>query len=1417
MKSKKIIGIVMSTFMIMSSINVSYALPIKESNPDKTLNTCEIHKMKLSNQIKDNLKKMNVELDSKEEVELLIISDLDVDITKKLFKCGASSVDRFVEGAYKIKIPAKNALFIAKISQALGVGTNQMIEIKPPNELPIAHPQLEYAHEHTTIKELWKKGYDGKGTTIAIIDTGVEPNHELLKSTSHGKLKIVDYQDFNYSTFGTNPNEGDNELKEVTPGEDGKVDIPYRYNPQVNSIFNPQFVTGTKEDIKVPENLKGKKVLATVYPEEKMIREDKSYFDLNNDGKANKYALVAYDGDNDGKYESILFDTDDDNDLSDEKVIGIYKDEASKLKDKEIFEMNEDNTLKVDKDELVIKDEYENTYNKLFNTIKNKYSGEDENIKNTRSNFVCTRVEKEIFGSWYINIAMDSKGHGTHVAGDSSANGYKSHEFVNKEKEPSGILKGAAPGAQIMALRVFNSNRGTSPYRYIKAMGYAAVHGADVVNMSLGGSPEFTDGGAVGALYANLLSTKYGTFFVMANGNEGPGVNSNGSPADSMNALSVGAYCPSYYVTGDDAKYAPDSMWSFSSNGPCDDGRIKPDIIAPGSMISSSPMWNIVGKKYNDQDIFKDWGGRPVVGYARSQGTSMASPYAAGCAAALKQVINEKIKNKEGNSIYHPLLLKEIIMKTADKETNNRKYNPVEIGMGMIDPVAAYNELINNYKNSDKLPKLLTGDNPSMQWPVDLSDKTYKYTSYKSNYLIPNVKYKNDDRMQSTAYGLYVRDKEIPENVSIDISNFTNRDVNLVITKETWGKNQKTDWLQVQNSLNVPKEKVQNLNVKIDKNKLEVGVNVLYIKLDDPETYQIDCIIPVTIIKSEALSVEKTLVEEEFELAPGEYQRMFVKVPKDLTKFKVTLEAPEEGDRYSQRIRPEIFMPNGLGYFWDNMYKYTGVQKPKDVDKYGKYVKKVEVVIDKEELKSSKRNSINKWDGTWEINPYSSIIAKGVGKAKVTVSSIGVVSSETEKDLDFRLGEKYSGNIKFSNTSEKTVNVSGFGFINLDKAAKKTRVEGLAAFRDHEEFFEIKKDDKNIYNKISIINSNMTKDDDMKISLRKAELLSDGKYIVGDEIKHKYISGNNLSSLVSEELEPGCYAVAATPTIISSGSLDFDILNEVVNQGDAVKNSMIINGNKAIEPGKLQEYKYTLKAPIKEGNYMAGILVRDDKGKRITLIPIRAEVGGTNNVIRIKQDKVSLDDEDLTLDLEADFGEVKEDKNKLYGIEFTLRYNPDKLSAKDLSLGKVFSDNPSYEVKKEIVKDKDGKEVGEIRFAYAFKGIKFNGITEGSIASIKFKANNFEMGSIDVDKMLLGNYEGQELAVKVEKQNIIVANPDINRDGIVNVKDYAYAAYSYGADSKDVRYRADADINKDDIIDELDINYIIKHFNYQAK
>ena len=248
----------------------------------------------------------------------------------------------------------------------------------------------------------------------------------------------------------------------------------------------------------------------------------------------------------------------------------------------------------------------------------------------------------------------DPNGHGTHVAGSVLGNGAASN----------GAIKGTAPEAQLFFQSLLDGDDGLGglPFELGELFDEAYAAGARIHNNSWGAATE--------SVY-RISSSEVDEFVrrrpdmlvVIAAGNEGSATRpknakpgfvdwlSIGSPATCKNALTVGAsrssravgaYAPHTYgeLWGDafpkqpikDAPVSgdPQCMGGFSSRGPCDEYRIKPDLVAPGTDILST--------RSSRAPLRNFWGadpGRP--NYAYMGGTSMATPLVSGCAATVRE------------------------------------------------------------------------------------------------------------------------------------------------------------------------------------------------------------------------------------------------------------------------------------------------------------------------------------------------------------------------------------------------------------------------------------------------------------------------------------------------------------------------------------------------------------------------------------------------------------------------------------------------------------------------------------------------------------------------------------------------------------------------------------------------------------
>ncbi|MBR4258660.1 MAG: S8 family serine peptidase, partial [Kiritimatiellae bacterium] len=98
-------------------------------------------------------------------------------------------------------------------------------------------------------------------------------------------------------------------------------------------------------------------------------------------------------------------------------------------------------------------------------------------------------------------------------------------------------------------------------------------------------------------------------------------------------------------------------MIPWSSRGPCDDGRVKPDIVAPGHQILSLYSSKT---KFEDYDRYLNW--KRIFyyddHYCYMQGTSMSCPLVSGSAALVRQWLQESrgVANPDGATIKAVLL-----------------------------------------------------------------------------------------------------------------------------------------------------------------------------------------------------------------------------------------------------------------------------------------------------------------------------------------------------------------------------------------------------------------------------------------------------------------------------------------------------------------------------------------------------------------------------------------------------------------------------------------------------------------------------------------------------------------------------------------------------------------------------------------
>lgn len=148
--------------------------------------------------------------------------------------------------------------------------------------------------------------YDGRGTIILVLDTGVDMGIDGLTKTSTGEIKVIDAQDFTA--------EGDLELVEANiSSKDGK-DVFENKSKGYSVFADKNKMLKSSDD----------NYWITVLNETHFMNSGSGAQDLNGNGvKDDKYFIVTYKT-TDG-YWAAYFDTNGNGDLSDEKPFRNYK------------------------------------------------------------------------------------------------------------------------------------------------------------------------------------------------------------------------------------------------------------------------------------------------------------------------------------------------------------------------------------------------------------------------------------------------------------------------------------------------------------------------------------------------------------------------------------------------------------------------------------------------------------------------------------------------------------------------------------------------------------------------------------------------------------------------------------------------------------------------------------------------------------------------------------------------------------------------------------------------------------------------------------------------------------------------------------------------------------------------------------
>ena len=305
----------------------------------------------------------------------------------------------------------------------------------------------------------------------------------------------------------------------------------------------------------------------------------------------------------------------------------------------------------------------------------------------------------------------DYSGHGTHCAGIVLGDG----DWRSSDTGVDGKYSGIAPEADLVVQEMYG-------YFTISQANRDASRSGATISSNSWGAGYFGAYDSTCRVYDDHTRDSDGASagnqqmtFSFSAGNYGAyGAGTVNPPATAKNVITVGA-------TGNDKwGVSSNTVTGFSSRGPCDDGRLKPDVVMPGHQVASAQS--------NDGSSNNGWY-KPSDGqasYVFASGTSMSAPGVAGAAAVLTQYLVEG-KDMTDPS---PAMLKASLINGA-RPLSGYEYPGNVQGWGTVDLVRTLFE-DESYKiyRDDQTIKLDTegGEDSQSYWFMVEADEQLKVT-----------------------------------------------------------------------------------------------------------------------------------------------------------------------------------------------------------------------------------------------------------------------------------------------------------------------------------------------------------------------------------------------------------------------------------------------------------------------------------------------------------------------------------------------------------------------------------------------------------------------------------------------------------------------------------------------------------------
>jgi serine protease AprX len=293
----------------------------------------------------------------------------------------------------------------------------------------------------------------------------------------------------------------------------------------------------------------------------------------------------------------------------------------------------------------------------------------------------------------------DPHGHGTHVAGSVLGDGHSS--------SMGGPIQGTAPRATLVLQSVINEDEEFTgiptdlhdlflpPYRDDGARVHTNSWGATTPGQHYDQSAKEID---------EVVWDHPDLVICFAAGNDGADGDrdgrvdprSIGSQSAAKNCITIGAsesrredidlsygglrpdHFPAEPIAADLMADNPDGMGAFSSRGPTQEGRLKPDVVAPGTSILST-----LSRKAKASTVFGT-SSDPLFFF--DTGTSMATPLVAGCVAVLRETLRRNGTPQPSAALIKALLINGAVELPGQYSPSEAGPSPNnDSGFGLVD------------------------------------------------------------------------------------------------------------------------------------------------------------------------------------------------------------------------------------------------------------------------------------------------------------------------------------------------------------------------------------------------------------------------------------------------------------------------------------------------------------------------------------------------------------------------------------------------------------------------------------------------------------------------------------------------------------------------------------------------------------